>query len=33
MHDTTIGTKPLLRAEGLVKYYPILGGVFLKEIA
>ena len=33
MHDTATGTKPLLRAEGLVKYYPILGGVFLKEIA
>ena len=33
MHDAASGTKPLLRAEGLVKYYPILGGVFLKEIA
>ncbi|MEJ2096635.1 MAG: dipeptide ABC transporter ATP-binding protein [Deltaproteobacteria bacterium] len=26
-------TKELVRAENLVKYYPILGGVFLKEIA
>jgi oligopeptide transport system ATP-binding protein len=26
-------TKELVRAESLVKYYPILGGVFLKEIA
>ena len=33
MHDTAAGTKPLLRAEGLVKYYPILGGVFLKQVA
>jgi oligopeptide/dipeptide ABC transporter ATP-binding protein len=26
-------TKELVRAENLVKYYPILGGVFLKEVA
>jgi len=33
MPDIASKTKPLLRAEGLVKYYPILGGVFLKEVA
>jgi oligopeptide transport system ATP-binding protein len=33
MHDAASGKKPLLSVEGLVKYYPILGGVFLKEVA
>lgn len=33
MHRSTSSPKPLLKAEGLVKHYPILGGVFLKEVA
>ena len=33
MPDTQTHRKELLRVENLVKYYPILGGVFLKEVA
>jgi len=33
MPDTQTNRKELLRVENLVKYYPILGGVFLKEVA
>lgn len=33
MRDAVSNPKPLLKVEGLVKHYPILGGVFLKEIA
>jgi len=33
MPDPATQSKTLLQTEGLVKYYPILGGVFLKEIA
>jgi len=33
MPDGAAHKKTLLKAEGLVKHYPILGGVFLKEIA
>ncbi len=33
MPDTVVDSKTLLKAEGLVKHYPILGGVFLKEVA
>ena len=33
MPDTPTNQDDLLRAENLVKHYPILGGVFLKEVA
>jgi oligopeptide transport system ATP-binding protein len=33
MHDLQTESHPLVRASNLVKYYPIRGGVFLKEIA
>jgi oligopeptide/dipeptide ABC transporter ATP-binding protein len=33
MPDTKTNSHVLLRAENLVKHYPILGGVFLKEVA
>ena len=33
MHDLQTEPQPLVRASNLVKYYPIRGGVFLKEIA
>ncbi|MCG6909380.1 MAG: dipeptide ABC transporter ATP-binding protein [Deltaproteobacteria bacterium] len=33
MPDTETRSKEILRTENLVKHYPILGGVFLKEIA
>ncbi len=33
MPETQTGREELLRTENLVKHYPILGGVFLKEVA
>ncbi|MEN8244919.1 MAG: dipeptide ABC transporter ATP-binding protein [Thermodesulfobacteriota bacterium] len=33
MPDTKTNSHVLLRAENLVKHYPILGGIFLKEVA
>jgi len=33
MPDTKTNSHVLLRAENLVKHYPIMGGVFLKEVA
>ncbi len=33
MSDRHQGSQPLVQVRNLVKYYPILGGVFLKEVA